>query len=132
MKKIMMLLVAAGFLICIGCANQKEAAVNDANSTSSRITAKVGEDFTIKLPANLTTGYSWRMGEIKPPIVREKDYKYNQTANTQRLVGAGGEEVWTFKAVRTGKVVISLEYIRPWEVDVPPIKKADFTIIITK
>ena len=132
MKKTMLLFVAAGFLICLGCANQKEAAVNDANSTSSRITAKVGEDFTIKLPANLTTGYSWRMGEIKPAIVREVDYKYNQPVNTQRLVGAGGEEVWIFNAVRTGRVTIHIEYVRPWEVDVPPVKKADFTIIITK
>jgi len=31
------------------------------------------------------------------------------------LVGAPGEEVWTFKALKKGTSTIALEYSRPWE-----------------
>ncbi len=124
--------MVGGLLALTGCTNQEESTVNDANQTSSKIETKVGEKFTITLPANLTTGYSWRIDEIKPAIVRKDDYKYNQSANARGLVGVGGEEVWTFEAVSKGRVIIHLEYVRPWEVDVPPVKKADFTIIVTK
>ena len=41
-----------------------------------------------------------------------------------------GIEEWTFKAVAKGNVAITLEYIRPWEKDVPPIKKSVYQVTV--
>jgi inhibitor of cysteine peptidase len=42
--------------------------------------------------------------------------------------GAGGTELWTFKAVGAGKTTIALNYARPWEKDIPPAKSETFTV----
>jgi predicted secreted protein len=47
-------------------------------------------------------------------------------------VGAGGKEVWTFKAAGEGSPTIHFKYVRPWEKDVPPADKKDFVIMIKK
>ena len=36
------------------------------------------------------------------------------------MVGAPGEELWTFTAVAEGETEIVLEYVRPWETDEAP------------
>jgi inhibitor of cysteine peptidase len=113
-------------------ANQKENAVNDANQTSGTIETKVGKTFTVTLPANRTTGYSWQIGEFTPGIVKMISEDYTLAENTRGLVGAGGEQIWTFEAVNAGEVTIHFEYARPWEKNIPAIKKADYSITITK
>jgi predicted secreted protein len=50
---------------------------------------------------------------------------------TTRLVGAGGKEVWTFKAVSEGKTEIALKYFRPWETNVEPVEKTNFVVVIS-
>src|SRR3712207_8402246 len=37
------------------------------------------------------------------------------------LVGAPGKQVLTFNALQEGSATIHLEYVRPWETDVPPV-----------
>ena len=44
------------------------------------------------------------------------------------LVGAGGEEKWTFLAVKKGTTRISRKYVRPWEKDEPPAEEKTFLI----
>jgi inhibitor of cysteine peptidase len=66
------------------------------------------------LDSNATTGYSWELKGISDTAVLEKtDNKYE--APTSGLMGAGGKEVWTFKALKTGTTTLSMEYSQPWE-----------------
>ena len=46
-----------------------------------------------------------------------------------KLCGAGGHEVWTFKAIGEGQVEISMNYTRPWEKD-QPVRTNVFTVIV--
>jgi inhibitor of cysteine peptidase len=87
-------------------------------STDTEITASVGEQFTITLTSNRTTGYSWSAGMIadnSQVVVTGVEYKVPSDAK----IGQGGEEVWHFKAVATGSVKIKMYYARPWENDKP-------------
>jgi inhibitor of cysteine peptidase len=45
-------------------------------------------------------------------------------------VGAGGKEIWKFRAMDQGKTIISMKYIRPWEKDIPPVKNVQFRVVI--
>ena len=93
------------------------------------IEVEVGQEFAITLRSDIPTGYQWQLVGISDAnIVRRvgSEYKGPDT----ELVGAGGEEVWTFQAISQGETVVSLEYVRPWEKDVPPAEARTFTVLV--
>lgn len=74
--------------------------------------------YTITLPSNPTTGYSWFIQAYDHDSLILKAHRY-LPAETKR-VGAGGLEEWQFvatpQALRAPHVVpVTLIYARPWE-----------------
>ena len=93
------------------------------------IRALVGKEFSITLPANRTTGYSWRLAtKLDPATLTLISTTYN--ASTSGRVGASGEEVWTFSAPTKGTTQLAFEYVRPFEKDAPPAKTAKFSVVV--
>jgi len=92
-----------------------------------RIEAKVGQDFVITLASNPSTGYSWRLAERLPSMLKLQSKRY--IPPKVQIIGGGGTEEWTFKSVRSGRVTIILEYVRPWEKNSPPAKQRIFSIV---
>ncbi|MFH1683276.1 MAG: protease inhibitor I42 family protein [Candidatus Margulisiibacteriota bacterium] len=92
----------------------------------------VGEEFTLTLESNPTTGYQWQLAKpLDEKIVKlvSSKYEMEKPNNTETgMVGVGGHEYWSFKAVGKGTTLIELKYIRPWEKDVPPVEAAVFRI----
>ncbi len=87
----------------------------------------VEREFSVTLPSNPTTGYHWELAApLAEGIVKLMDSTYQAPATG--LLGAGGEEIWTFKAVGRGETVIELKYVRPWEKDVAPADRASFRV----
>ena len=87
-----------------------------------------GQTFTLTLRSNPTTGYIWQPAEpVDERILRfiGSEYRSDKTG----LTGAGGREVWTFKAVGSSETRIMLKYARPWEKDAAPAKTARFTVL---
>lgn len=86
----------------------------DASSSGKQIEIAAGGSLAVTLDSNATTGYSWELKGISNPAILEKtDNKYE--APTSGLIGAGGKEVWTFKALKAGTTTLSMEYSQPWE-----------------
>ena len=76
----------------------------------------VGDEFTISLKSNSSTGYSWQwVNKQSVEAVDSVDWRYI-TLNTN-LVGAGGTEKWTFKGIKSGVDSVKMTYSRPWEAD---------------
>ena len=93
----------------------------------SVINARAGEQFTITLESNPTTGYSWQLAKpLDEKIVRSVGSEY--TPSRTDLAGAGGAETWTFLAVKKGSAKITLQYARPWEKDKPPAEEKTFLV----
>jgi len=90
----------------------------------TQVTLPKGGSFTVALPSNPTTGYSWKLdGALNPKILKTDGGKYIAPAQTNPpIVGRGGREVWTFTAVGPGKQTVTLIYVRPWEKNVAPVK----------
>ncbi len=102
--------------------------VGDA-SLPPRIEVEAGKEFSIVLLANHTTGYLWQMA--KPPdeqVVQKVRAEY--VAPGVSRPGAGGKEIWTFRAVRQGRTEITLQHVRPWERGVPPVETATYTVVV--
>jgi predicted secreted protein len=91
--------------------------------------ALAGKEFSITLRANHTTGYSWRLAtKLDPASLTLINTTYN--ASTSGVVGAGGEEVWTFSAPAKGTTQLTFEYVRPFEKNAPPAKTEKFSVRI--
>jgi inhibitor of cysteine peptidase len=93
------------------------------------IEVEVGQEFAIILRSNPTTGYHWQLAGLSDEeIVKlvRSEYKGPEA----ELVGTGGEEVWAFQAISQDETVVSLEYVRPWEKDVPPAEARSFTVLV--
>ncbi len=91
------------------------------------IPGNVGEVFSIILDSNPSTGYQWRLayssnGKLLKLVNTE--YKGPET----ELIGRGGHEIWSFKALSVGQGVVVFEYARPWETNKAPVKSMTFTI----
>jgi inhibitor of cysteine peptidase len=138
--------IALVTLVSVGCANEPQAAANDLpvapisvscdefsanHNISKEIQVSVGSSVTVALCSNPTTGFQWGQAQIADQtVVVETDHKFvepGQAANGEPLMGAPGQDVWTFKALKKGSSTVSMEYSRPWEGG----EKAEWTFNLT-
>ncbi len=102
--------------------------LTDADSGKT-VKVKVGDSVTISLKGNPTTGYSWRTAKLDGQSIEQSgDPKYTVDAHQSGMVGVGGKFVFSFKATKSGKTQISLEYVRPWEKGKKPVQTFAVTI----
>jgi predicted secreted protein len=110
-------------------ANETEQ--DDFSDPKKPINVSTGKEFTIVIGANHTTGFLW---ELTKPLDRSivelvrKEYKIDGTGR----VGAGGKEVWIFRALEAGTARISMKYTRPWEKNGRGVKIVDFDVMVKK
>ena len=112
-KWLLLGVIAAAMLVITACAKlPNDVSVNESSS-GKQVELFVGGTLTVTLDSNATTGYSWELTGISDTGVLQKtDNKY--VAPTSGLMGAGGKEVWTFKALKAGTTTLSMDYSQPW------------------
>jgi inhibitor of cysteine peptidase len=117
---------------CSGNSASLSGSGNDVNVDSSysgkQVELSVGQSLVVTLESNATTGYSWALVQNSDEaVLNETGNQYIAPQTT--LVGAGGKEEWTFKALKKGTSTISMGYSRPWE-STPPIETFDLTVVV--
>ena len=129
-------------LVCMGANMEKEKYKKIyviTEKAETRITVHGPGEFSIKIKSSPGTGYSWAVQEIKEgsPIkflrrVDEEDQPEdpNNTGDQKSMVQETAYDMFTFEALEPGKVEVYLNYRRPWEKDVPPIKKHKIYITV--
>ncbi len=102
------------FLILLGACSPG----NPTNEMTQEnlLTVNKGDNFVIKLDANMGTGYLW---EFREPL----DTTYLTLVKTEyeladpKKDNGPGYSVFTFRAEKAGETVIKWWYIRPWVKD---------------
>jgi predicted secreted protein len=125
MRKIpTLLLLVVLFTAC----SSKSMAPTDPEKT---IDVRAGEEFTIILESNPTTGYHWEIvkDSLEENLVQFVSNKY-QRISDPGLVGGGGVDVWTFKAVNSGEAKIALGYYPPSNTPTEPERTETFNVNI--
>jgi predicted secreted protein len=94
-------------------AQEKNFTEND-----SVITVKENDEFTITLDANHSTGYRWFL-EVEPisGLITVEEDRYVINEEEKGIDGAGGKEIWRFKAKTVGVVMLKFTYKRSREDD---------------
>lgn len=124
---VMILLIV--LLLTAGCGSQV-VEVRDAED-GGQVELKVGEVLTVTLESNPTTGYSWEIVQTDEAVLSQQgEVEYQQSPQSQGLVGAGGTETFRFKAVGPGKITLKLIYHRSWEKGVEPIQTYTLQVVV--
>ncbi|MDQ6823993.1 MAG: protease inhibitor I42 family protein, partial [Candidatus Eremiobacteraeota bacterium] len=94
------------------------------------IHSRPGQSFTITLPSNRTTGYEWQLDpHDTAPSIKMLSTRYD--APDSNLVGAPGNEVWTFKTQQSGDLLLGMRYVRPFDKpSVAPAQEAFFVVVV--
>ncbi len=124
----------AVLMLSIGCRSDKEkppneVQLNDADNGTTITVARDGE-VAVALPSNPSTGYSWAVVPPEPTnleLIGEP--RFVPAGSTTPVVGAGGTEVFTFKATsKAGTSTLTLAYNRPFTPTAPPEKTFKVTV----
>jgi len=113
MKKLFWLLLT--ILLLGGCGGPKlrQIAV-EGNNQDYKIPE--GTSFQVVLPSNQTTGYKWEIDDITQGVLQQVKNEYRTSKKYgENIVGAGGEETWTFKVLKVERSHIVMKYRRPWD-----------------
>ena len=86
----------------------------------------MGDNFSISLEANPTTGYEWEV-EFDSDYLELVNKEYIPDSD-ESLVGAGGHQTFNFLALKSGNTSIKLSYLRSWEGNAIKIQVYDITI----
>lgn len=90
-----------------------------------------GDDIRIRLESNRSTGYRWTLLSESPGVgevlslVEEPDYR-----RSNAMPGAGGHEIWHFRATGIGPVKLYFTYGRPFETGTAPARQAIYSFEI--
>ena len=122
-------LIATILLVMTACSSSAKQVSADESSSGKQMDIAVGGTLTVTLDSNQTTGYSWELKEIgDTSILQKTDNKY--VAPTSGLMGAGGKEVWNFKALKAGNTTLSMGYSQPWAGGQKDAKSFNLTIVV--
>jgi len=104
----------------------------DENDADSQVELEQGQILVVTLESNPTTGYRWELAETQESILEqmgEAEFKQSDTGEPP-LVGAGGWEIFSFKAISAGQMTLQLGYHRPWEEGVEPVKTFSIQVVV--
>ena len=90
-----------------------------------------GQILVVTLESNPSTGYRWKQAENNESILEqlgEAEFKSSEEGEPP-LVGAGGWEIFRFKAVSAGQMSFLFFYHRYWE-DVEPLKTFSIQVVV--
>jgi len=117
-------------LLSISSCSDTEKYYFTGKNNGENVDLNVGDIINLRLDSNITTGYSWELSETTDTeIISLESSLYENSQENEDIVGAGGAELFSFRAISAGQTDLILEYIRPWEEGMEPADS--FTLKIT-
>ncbi len=98
----------------------------DASDAGRTISLGRADHLEVRLPGNLTTGYSWEALGFDDGVLRLVDGPGYES--DRDLAGSDGTFTFEFQCAGPGTTVLELGYLRPWE-DEPPLRTWSVTIV---
>ncbi|MDY7018579.1 MAG: protease inhibitor I42 family protein [Chloroflexota bacterium] len=130
-SKLVPICVIIAISLCLfGCSSAPKSVSVDASYDGKEVELGVGDSLLVTLESNSTTGFSWELAKISDETVLKQIHQKYEGPGSGAPPGAGGQEVWTFKAFKDGTSSISMEYSRPWEGGEKAAETFNLTVIV--
>jgi len=109
---------------------QESRIVVETRDAGATIDITLTQQLQVRLDGNRTTGFQWLLIDQTGGILEAigEAPRYEQTADSAGLLGAGGTENWLFQPVRRGEGLLRFEYRRPWENGREAVRSAVFNV----
>ncbi|MFA5056289.1 MAG: protease inhibitor I42 family protein [Dehalococcoidia bacterium] len=114
---------------CTASADTGDPQIFNVAESGQQIELSPGDSLIVTLDSNPSTGYAWSISEIGDEAVID-DVSNEFVGADTGMVGAGGQEVWTFEAIDEGTSTIEMQYSRSWETDVEPVETFIVTVVV--
>jgi len=118
--------VTFALFLTVGCGPQPTQITSTDNG--GQVSLKAGQQFVVVLEGNASTGFVWQAKDLDTAFLQQLGEPKFASDNPD-LVGSGGKQTITFKALKAGTVTLTLVYLRPWE-SVPPTQTFSVTLTI--
>jgi len=118
----------AGTVAAASADNGGPSIVNVSES-GKQIILSPGDSLVVTLDSNPSTGFAWSISGITDEAVIDDVGNEFVGADTG-MIGAGGQEVWTFQAGDKGTSTIEMQYSRSWETGVEPAATFSVTVVV--
>ena len=82
----------------------------DEQDDGKKAALAVGEELTLTLPENPTTGHRWEVDANSTPVCELVSEEFVPPSGT--AVGAGGHRRWRFRGAKAGHGDVTLTYAR--------------------
>jgi inhibitor of cysteine peptidase len=89
-----------------------------ADAADQTLKLTVGQEATLELEENPSTGYRWTVDAkegVNAAILRIDDRGFSQSSDGKRLLGAPGIHRWGIEATNAGSASVTFVYARSWE-----------------
>ncbi|MCE1116487.1 MULTISPECIES: protease inhibitor I42 family protein [Pseudomonas] len=117
-----------GLALLSACAQQPQRTVELDAESECPTRLQVGQNMTLTLPSNPTTGYRWLLQNPAPEILRALGPEVYSSPEQAGIVGSGGLSTWRFQAKAAGEGHLILVYQQPWAPEVRPVQTFDCAI----
>jgi inhibitor of cysteine peptidase len=100
----------------------------DESASGSQVSLSVGDELTLRLGENPTTGYRWALHAADTRVLAlvRSEFHLRHTAS-----GGGGERWITFAALLAGSTNLVLKLWRAWEGESSVDRRFELTVIVS-
>ena len=92
------------------CAQQPAHNVIVEEQSDCPMQLHTGQNLTLTLPSNPTTGYRWAIQDSAGGVLRSLGPEVYKSADSGQLLGSGGQSTWRFQAFAPGTGRLRLTY----------------------
>ncbi|HXH21183.1 MAG TPA: protease inhibitor I42 family protein [Dehalococcoidia bacterium] len=130
------LLLALLTLAAAACGGSPASSVDDhlhltAKDNGRTFDIAKGGEIMVVLSSNASSGFSWAVLEPLPDQLRlQGEPEYVPPRGASPAAGAPGEQVFTFRAAKSGTAELRLSYRRPFDSSAAPAETFAATIVV--
>lgn len=119
-----------GLTLLTACAQQSAHNVIVEEQSDCPMQLHTGQNLTLTLPSNPTTGYRWAIQDSAGGVLRSLSPEVYKSVDSGQLLGSGGQSTWRFQAFAAGSGRLRLTYQQPWEPEAEPAQVFDCAITV--
>ena len=124
------LLLALSLALLAACASAPKQNVTVEKQSACPLNLKAGQNLTLTLPSNPTTGYRWAIQDSAGGVLRSLGPEVYSNPEDAGVVGAAGQSTWRFQAFTAGSGRLRLTSQQPWAPEVNPVDTFDCAITV--
>jgi len=124
---LVIIIAIGGGLIYIN--SSKTPSKIEVSEDQQNIEIKTGQEFTINLTSNPSTGYSWSVDDTYNKNIMSKISNEFIPSNSE-MIGAPGKELWVFRGTNKGNTKLNFVYSRQRENITSQINSKSFNVTV--